>query len=111
MCRILLAEDNDNLREVMTDYLEDNGFQVTAVPNGAEKAYAVGIIPESLSPEHFLTEDDIVCQKVEVTSFKIKELDPMKSIGFCQVHCLAKACFIRPDRAMFARSYKHNICY
>ena len=36
MCRILLAEDNDNLREVMTDYLEDNGFQVTAVPNGAE---------------------------------------------------------------------------
>ncbi|MBO4697231.1 MAG: response regulator transcription factor [Lachnospiraceae bacterium] len=36
MCRILLAEDNENLREVMTDYLEDNGFQVTAVPNGAE---------------------------------------------------------------------------
>lgn len=36
MCRILLAEDNDNLREVMTDYLEDNGFQVTAVPDGAE---------------------------------------------------------------------------
>ena len=34
MCRILLAEDNDNLREVMTDYLSDNGFTVDAVADG-----------------------------------------------------------------------------
>ena len=34
MCRILLAEDNDNLREVMTDYLSDNGFAVDAVADG-----------------------------------------------------------------------------
>ena len=34
MCRILLAEDNENLREVMTDYLTDNGFTVDAVADG-----------------------------------------------------------------------------
>ncbi|MBR5712347.1 MAG: response regulator transcription factor [Lachnospiraceae bacterium] len=34
MCRILLAEDNDNLREVMTDYLSDNGFEVVAAADG-----------------------------------------------------------------------------
>lgn len=34
MCRILLAEDNENLREVMTDYLSDNGFTVDAVADG-----------------------------------------------------------------------------
>ena len=34
MCRILLAEDNDSLREVMTDYLTDNGFIVDAVADG-----------------------------------------------------------------------------
>ncbi|MBR6020229.1 MAG: response regulator transcription factor [Lachnospiraceae bacterium] len=35
MCRILLAEDNENLREVMTDYLSDNGFTVDAFADGA----------------------------------------------------------------------------
>ena len=34
MERILLAEDNDNLREVMTDYLTDCGFDVCAMPDG-----------------------------------------------------------------------------
>jgi Response regulators consisting of a CheY-like receiver domain and a winged-helix DNA-binding domain len=34
MCRILLAEDNANLREVMTDFLTDNGFTVDAVSDG-----------------------------------------------------------------------------
>ncbi|MBP5355120.1 MAG: response regulator transcription factor [Lachnospiraceae bacterium] len=34
MCRILLAEDNNGLREVMTDYLSDNGFTVDAVADG-----------------------------------------------------------------------------
>lgn len=34
MERILLAEDNDNLREVMTDYLTDYGFDVCAMPDG-----------------------------------------------------------------------------
>lgn len=34
MERILLAEDNDNLREVMTDYLTDYGFDVCARPDG-----------------------------------------------------------------------------
>lgn len=32
--RILLAEDDDNLREVMTFNLEDAGFEVDAAPNG-----------------------------------------------------------------------------
>ncbi|MCR5375933.1 MAG: response regulator transcription factor [Lachnospiraceae bacterium] len=36
MCRILLAEDNENLREVMTDYLTDNGFTVDAVADGVQ---------------------------------------------------------------------------
>ena len=34
MNRILLAEDNENLREVMTDYLTDNGFTVDGAANG-----------------------------------------------------------------------------
>ena len=34
MYRILLAEDNDGLREVMADYLSDNGFMVDAFANG-----------------------------------------------------------------------------
>lgn len=34
MCRILLAEDNESLREVMTDYLTDNGFTVDATADG-----------------------------------------------------------------------------
>ena len=36
MCRILLAEDNENLREVMTDYLSDNGFTVDPVADGVQ---------------------------------------------------------------------------
>ena len=32
--RILLAEDNDNLREVLTDYLEDQGYEVDSAENG-----------------------------------------------------------------------------
>ena len=36
MQRILIAEDNDNLREVMTDYLTDNGFSVVAAADGAQ---------------------------------------------------------------------------
>ena len=36
MNRILLAEDNENLREVMTDYLTDNGFTVDAVADGVQ---------------------------------------------------------------------------
>ena len=36
MQRILIAEDNDNLREVMTDYLTDNGFTVVAAADGAQ---------------------------------------------------------------------------
>ena len=38
MSRILFAEDNDNLREVVTDYLSDNGFDVVSVSDG-EKAW------------------------------------------------------------------------
>lgn len=34
MDRILLAEDNDNLREVMSDYLSDRGFEVCAKADG-----------------------------------------------------------------------------
>lgn len=34
MDRILLAEDNDNLREVMSDYLSDRGFSVCAKADG-----------------------------------------------------------------------------
>ena len=34
MSRILFAEDNDNLREVVTDYLSDNGFEVVSVSDG-----------------------------------------------------------------------------
>jgi DNA-binding response OmpR family regulator len=34
MERILLAEDNTNLREVMTDYLTDRGFSVCACADG-----------------------------------------------------------------------------
>ena len=34
MERILLAEDNDNLREVMSDYLSDRGFEVCAKADG-----------------------------------------------------------------------------
>jgi len=34
MDRILLAEDNDNLREVMSDYLSDRGFDVCAKADG-----------------------------------------------------------------------------
>lgn len=35
MYRILLAEDNDNLREVVTDYLTDCGYTVDGRPDGA----------------------------------------------------------------------------
>ncbi len=35
MKRVLLAEDNDNLREVVSDYLEDKGYNITAVRDGA----------------------------------------------------------------------------
>ena len=38
MPRILFAEDNDNLREVVTDYLSDNGYDVDAVEDG-DKAW------------------------------------------------------------------------
>ena len=31
---ILFAEDNDNLREVVTDFLSDNGFEVVSVSDG-----------------------------------------------------------------------------
>ncbi len=34
--KILLAEDENDLREVITDYLEYQGHTVTAVPNGKE---------------------------------------------------------------------------
>ena len=33
---ILLLEDDDSLREVITDFLTDSGYTVVAVPNGAE---------------------------------------------------------------------------
>jgi CheY-like chemotaxis protein len=33
---ILLAEDDDDLREAMLDTLEDAGYRVVAVPNGQE---------------------------------------------------------------------------
>lgn len=32
--RILLAEDNDDLREIMTDYLTDNGYYVDSAADG-----------------------------------------------------------------------------
>ena len=35
MQRILLAEDNDNLREIITDYLDDNGFSVDGYADGS----------------------------------------------------------------------------
>ena len=35
MKRVLFAEDNDNLREVVSDYLEDKGYSVAAVKDGA----------------------------------------------------------------------------
>lgn len=38
MPRILFAEDNDNLREVVTDYLSDNGYDVDAKEDG-DKAW------------------------------------------------------------------------
>lgn len=36
MKKILLAEDNDNLREIVSDYIESNGFQVVSAENGLE---------------------------------------------------------------------------
>jgi DNA-binding response OmpR family regulator len=38
MPRILFAEDNGNLREVVSDYLSDNGFEVVSVSDG-DKAW------------------------------------------------------------------------
>ena len=38
MPRILFAEDNENLREVVTDYLSDNGYDVDAASDG-DKAW------------------------------------------------------------------------
>jgi putative nucleotidyltransferase with HDIG domain len=34
MPRILIAEDDEFLRDILKDYLEDNGYKVTAVPDG-----------------------------------------------------------------------------
>ena len=34
MRRILLAEDNDNLRELITDFLSEHGFEVDATADG-----------------------------------------------------------------------------
>ena len=36
MNRILLAEDNDNLRELITDFLSEHGFEVDAAADGEE---------------------------------------------------------------------------
>ena len=36
MNRILLAEDNDNLRELITDFLSEHGFEVDAIADGEE---------------------------------------------------------------------------
>ena len=40
--KILLAEDENDLREVITDYLEYQGHTVTAVPNGKEALERAG---------------------------------------------------------------------
>ena len=36
MTRVLVVEDNDDLRALLKDVLDDAGFEVTAVSNGAE---------------------------------------------------------------------------
>ena len=41
MNRILLAEDNDNLRELITDFLSEHGFEVDAAADGEEAWEAV----------------------------------------------------------------------
>ena len=42
MIRVLIVEDNDDLRGLLADVLEDAGFEVTAVSNGAE---ALALVP------------------------------------------------------------------
>lgn len=41
MNRILLAEDNDNLRELITDFLSGHGFEVDAAADGEEAWEAI----------------------------------------------------------------------
>ena len=41
MNRILLAEDNDSLRELVQDYLAQNGFEVDAKADGLS-AWEIG---------------------------------------------------------------------
>ena len=41
MNRILLAEDNDDLRELITDFLSEHGFDVYAVVDGEDAWEAV----------------------------------------------------------------------
>jgi CheY-like chemotaxis protein len=39
--KVLLLEDDPAFREIITDFLEENGFSVTAVHNGVEGAHKV----------------------------------------------------------------------
>lgn len=41
MQRVLLAEDNDNLRELITDFLMEHDFEVDAMADGEEAWEAV----------------------------------------------------------------------
>ncbi|MBL9038559.1 MAG: response regulator [Archangium sp.] len=48
--RILIAEDDDELRQVLQEYLELSGYQVIAVDDGLELADYLGLANDKASP-------------------------------------------------------------